>query len=322
MPQSAPIPLGPQSLCDETATKSAPSAWTSTTRCGAACAASTTMIAPCSCAQVASASTGLIVPSVFETRLFATTLTLPSRAIPSSASSWSSPWSSIGICRKPAPVRCAMNCHGTKLEWCSSSVITTRSPGPRLSRPQAYATRLIASVALRVKTISFSDGALRNDATVRRAPSNPSVATLREPIDAPMDVRVLVLVERAHPVEHLARLLRRGRGVEERDGLAVDELVEDREVLAQPGRIEHGCNRRCHHGHRSRVPRGLSRAVGQPGFACPFVCARSAIARWRSTEAAAVSRISQSRTSRWCSLVCSSSSSFSSGPSSNRAAIA
>ena len=35
------------------------------------------MIAPCSCAHAASFSTGLIVPSVFETRLFATTLTLP-----------------------------------------------------------------------------------------------------------------------------------------------------------------------------------------------------------------------------------------------------
>ena len=36
------------------------------------------MIAPCSCAHAASCSTGLIVPSEFETRLVATTLTLPS----------------------------------------------------------------------------------------------------------------------------------------------------------------------------------------------------------------------------------------------------
>ncbi len=69
-----------------------------------------------------------------------------------------------------------MYCHGTKFAWCSSSVITTRSPGPRLSRPQAYATRLSASVAFRVKTTSFSLGALRKEATVRRAASNASVA--------------------------------------------------------------------------------------------------------------------------------------------------
>ena len=95
------------------------------------------MIAPCSCAQAASFSTGLIVPSEFETRLFATTFTFPEAAISSSASSCSSPASSIGMWRKLAPVRLAMNCHGTKFEWCSSSVITTTSPGPRFSSPHA-----------------------------------------------------------------------------------------------------------------------------------------------------------------------------------------
>ena len=79
--------------------------------------------------------------------------------------------SSIGMWRKLAPVRLAMNCHGTKFAWCSSSVTTTASPGPRFSRPHAYATRLSASVALRVKITSRSDGALTNAATVRRAPS-------------------------------------------------------------------------------------------------------------------------------------------------------
>src|SRR3990170_3649793 len=47
-PQSTPTPVGPQTLCEEKARKSQPSAWTSIRRCGAACAASTTMIAPCS----------------------------------------------------------------------------------------------------------------------------------------------------------------------------------------------------------------------------------------------------------------------------------
>ena len=37
------------------------------------------------------------------------------------------------------------------LEWCSISVSTMRSPAPTLASPQARATRLIASVALRTK---------------------------------------------------------------------------------------------------------------------------------------------------------------------------
>src|SRR4051812_49620288 len=48
LPHSAPTPEGPHILCDENARKSQPSACTSTVRCGADCAASTTMIAPCS----------------------------------------------------------------------------------------------------------------------------------------------------------------------------------------------------------------------------------------------------------------------------------
>ena len=72
------------------------------------------MIAPCSCAQAASRSIGLIVPSEFETSPVATTLIRPSRAISSSVSSRSSPESSIGMWRKLAPVLLAMNCQGTK----------------------------------------------------------------------------------------------------------------------------------------------------------------------------------------------------------------
>ena len=75
------------------------------------------------------------------------------------------------MCANSAPVFFAMNCHGTKFAWCSSSVITTTSPGPRFSRPQAYATRLSASVALRVKITSRLDGALMYARTFSRAPS-------------------------------------------------------------------------------------------------------------------------------------------------------
>ena len=64
-----------------------------------------------------------------------------------------------------------MYCHGTKFEWCSSSVTTTTSPGPRFDSPHAYATRLRLSVALRVKMISRGVRAFTNDASFWRAPS-------------------------------------------------------------------------------------------------------------------------------------------------------
>ena len=115
-PQSAPTPLGPHILCAEIATKSAPSACTSTGTCGADWAASQTKIAPCSCAQAASFSTGLIVPSEFETWFVATTLTFPRAASPASAERSSSPSSVSGIIASVAPVRPPMYCQGTKFE--------------------------------------------------------------------------------------------------------------------------------------------------------------------------------------------------------------
>ena len=141
-PQRAPTPLGPHILCPEKARKSQPSACTSIARCGAACAASTTMIAPCSCAHAASCSTGLIVPSEFETRFVGDDLHVaaPTRSRRARRAR-ARRASSSGIMRKSAPVRLAMYCQGTKFEWCSSSVTTTTSPGPRLSSPHAYATR-------------------------------------------------------------------------------------------------------------------------------------------------------------------------------------
>ena len=74
---------------------------------------------------------------------------------------------------------------------------------------------------------------------------------LGERIDATVHVGVRVLVELAHRVEHLTRFLgRRGR-VEVRNGLAVEQLLEDGEIGAQLLRIELGCRR---YGHAHRLP--------------------------------------------------------------------
>ncbi len=72
--------------------------------------------------------------------------------------------------RSVAPVRSASCCQGTRLAWCSISVMRISSPGlSEAVRPKA--TRLIASVALLVNTISSGDAAPRNEATFARVPS-------------------------------------------------------------------------------------------------------------------------------------------------------
>ena len=56
-------------------------------------------------------------------------------------------------------------------EWCSMPEITTSSPAPTRLRPNVWATRLMPSVALRVKTISAGSAAFRKAATLPRAAS-------------------------------------------------------------------------------------------------------------------------------------------------------
>ena len=57
------------------------------------------------------------------------------------------------------------------LAWCSSTESTTSSPSPRKVPPQLAATRLIASVAPLVNTISLAERALTKRCTLARAPS-------------------------------------------------------------------------------------------------------------------------------------------------------
>ena len=75
-PQSTPTP-GPHILWPEKAAKSAPSACTSNGRCGAACAASTTVNAPASCAISITCRIGGSVPRTFDIIVTATIFTSP-----------------------------------------------------------------------------------------------------------------------------------------------------------------------------------------------------------------------------------------------------
>jgi hypothetical protein len=64
----------------------------------------------------------------------------------------------------------------------------------------------------------------------------------RDLVHAAMHVRVVGVVDLLHRVEHGLRLLRRCRGVEIHQPLAVRRLVQQREVLLQPRHVE-----RCAH---------------------------------------------------------------------------
>ena len=124
------------------------------------------------------------------------------------------------------------------LAWCSSLVITISSPSPTLRRPQACATRLMASVVPRTKTISLAEGALRKRRTFSRAASNASVDARRQRVRGAVNVGVLVLVEVRDAVDHGLRLLRRGRVVEPDQGTAVDIFLKDWEVAAEDMGVE------------------------------------------------------------------------------------
>ena len=56
------------------------------------------------------------------------------------------PRSSTGATRRRAPVSSQSRYQGTMFAWCSSQVMTISSPLPTFFRPQAWATRLMASV--------------------------------------------------------------------------------------------------------------------------------------------------------------------------------
>ena len=151
-PQRAPIPLGPHILCAGDRDEVEVERLDVDRAVRAACAPSATTIAPRPCAQATSCSTGLTVPRAFETRPSASDLDAPlardlvERVEPEVASS------SSGTNRKRRARR-----RGDVLPRDVVRVVLELGRDDDVSRargstsPQAYATRLIPSVALRTK---------------------------------------------------------------------------------------------------------------------------------------------------------------------------
>ena len=131
-----------------------------------------------------------------------------------------------------APLRSRWKCQGTMLEWCSMMESTISSPLPESMPPNELATRLMASVALRVKMISSTLGALRKRRTVSRASSKLGGGGVGEIVQPAMHVGVFHLVGVLDGLQHGARLLRRGAVVEIDQRLAVDLAEQDRKIGA------------------------------------------------------------------------------------------
>ena len=103
------------------------------------------------------------------------------------------------------------------------------------ARPKLCATRLIASVVPRTKTISRTSAAFMKARTFRRTPSYDSRGALAEVMHAAVDVGILFLVVPHHRIDHRLGLLAR-RGVVEIDQrLAVHALPEERKMVPASG---------------------------------------------------------------------------------------
>ena len=122
-------------------------------------------------------SSGLMVPSMLDTHVSDTTLVRSVIRV-SRFDMSRRPSSVTPNHRRVACVRSHISCHGTMLEWCSISVMTTSSPRPmRPESPSVRATRFSASDAFLVNTTSSRIGAPMNSAIRVRASSNAPLAS-------------------------------------------------------------------------------------------------------------------------------------------------
>ena len=145
-----------------------------------------------------------MVPRTLDTWAKATALgPRASSASIESGSSW--PSSVTPMYSSVAPRSSQINCQGTTSEWCSISVTSTRSPGFRFARPQAWVTRLSEAVALAVKIVS-SRVDPSHAATLSRAPSYSSVASEASGgVDAAVDRGTVIAVVVDDRVDHHLR---------------------------------------------------------------------------------------------------------------------
>ena len=145
-----------------------------------------------------------------------------------------------GMKRSSMPRSAARMCHGTRFEWCSISVSTIASPAFRFARAHAYATRLMASVLLRVKTISRG---MRRADERRHAAARVLVGRgrlLGDAVDAAMDVGVVASRSSGPSPPAPRPASARSRRCRGRAAACCARLAEDRELRAQSRAASNG----------------------------------------------------------------------------------
>ena len=132
-----------------------------------------------------------------------------------------------------APCSWHSSCQGTRLEWCSISRDQDHVAGADVLAPPGVATRLIASVALRTKTISLGRRADEVAPPSRGRPRRAAVGLGRQLVHAAMDVRVRVAVVGVDRLDHrLAASARSRRCRDRRAACRSNSPRQDREVGA------------------------------------------------------------------------------------------
>ena len=133
--------------------------------------------------------------------------------------------------RSFAPFSSQSICQGTMLEWCSMAEMMISSPALTCVRPQVCADQVDAfggaaneDDLLRLRGVQK---ALDLDARLFVG----SGGALAQLVHAAVDVGAVHFVETADGVDDRVRLLRGGGVVQVHQRLAVDVLLEDREIL-------------------------------------------------------------------------------------------
>ena len=159
-------------LCPVKQTTSRPMAAMSMGTAPADCEASTTHSAPAACAILATCATSTRLPVTLEACV-TTTARVPGTTRRSSSAMSRNPWASQPACSTVTPRSSARRASGRSTELCSSTVVTTRSPGP--TSPDIAA--LSAAVEFAEKHTWSERGQPRRRATASRQPQTTRPAS-------------------------------------------------------------------------------------------------------------------------------------------------
>ncbi len=232
------MPLGPHILWPETATKSTPSACTSSFMCGAACAASQTKIAPCSCAHGDE-----LVERVDRPERVRDEAGRDDPDVPLARDRVEAGEVELAVLVERQEAQLGARLPRDVLPRDEVRVVLELGDDDEVARLEVPEPPRVRDEVDRLGRVADEDDLARRRRVEEGARALARVLealgrALGELVDAAMDVRVRRLVEVVHRLEHLARLLRARGRIEEGERLAVELLLEDREIRAQRPRVK------------------------------------------------------------------------------------